>query len=713
MSAKTSADDKPSEPLNISENAEKQLRRQSTFFRSIKTKILTLIIAILIATSLVMMLFTQREVDIGMTNLEEQSARNAIHLSVLNLNSSYNDLLFYRKNTLETRKKELKDIISISENIIRNKMRKVERKEITLPAAKKAIAEEFRKLTYGNNDYIWVSDYSSRLISHPDPKLHGVDYSQVRDVRGNLIVAPMVEAALKNGEGFYSYWWRKLGEPQPSEKLSYFKHLPEWKWVIVTGVYIDEIERQSQKKMEAMIQGLAESFAKVRIAQTGYMYIFDGKKKMIIHPSLSGKDVTTMKNPSTGNPLTEDLIKAAATPDKPYVYLWDKPTDSGNYSYLKESYVEYFAPLDWYLVSTVYRDEIKQPARTLIMRQVAIGMLILLVSLGFAYVLVVRIASPLKKLGQYAKEFPTQDLTSSEKHVSGIENFPEKYNDEVGRLAESFIYMEQSLRDYIRKLTDTTAAKERIESELSIAREIQMSILPKIFPPFPERQEFDVHALIEPAKEVGGDFYDFFLIDDKHFCFVIGDVSGKGVPASLFMAVTKTLIKATAMQKLAPDEILYSVNQEISRDNNVAMFVTIFCGILDTQTGEIVYANGGHNLPIVMQQKKGVFYLEKTGDCAIGAMEGSTYRQARLHLEPGDKLFLYTDGVTEAMNTDKMFFSEDNLLAAMEKLRAEPVKGIILGVMQALSEFTSGAPQYDDITMTAIHFYGKDNKFRG
>lgn len=691
-------------------NADAKTWRKLIFFRSIKTKILALIICILVMTSLIVMLFTQREVITGMTNIEEQSARNVIRLSVLNLNSSYNDLVFYRENTLEARKTELRDILSIGEKIIRNKMVDVDQKKITLQQAQDEIREDFRKLTYGNNDYIWISDYSSKLLSHPDPKLHGVDYSKIRDVRGNLIVPVVVDIARKEGQGFYSYLWRKLDETEPSEKLTYCKHIPEWKWVIATGVYIDEIEKQAQKKMDAMIHGLSESFAKVRIAQTGYMFIFDGKKKMIIHPVLSGQDVTEMKNPATGGSLIDDFIAVSATPDEPLEYFWDKPTDKEHYVYPKESYVEYYAPLDWYVASTVYKDEIKEPARALISRQIWIVLLVLLVSLGFTYVFVDRIAIPLKKLSQYAKDFPTHNLTSAEEYVSGIEAFPEKFNDEVGRLAESFIYMEHSLKDYVRKLTDTTAAKERIESELSIARDIQMGILPKIFPAFPEREEFDIYSLIEPAKEVGGDFYDFFLIDDKHFCFVIGDVSGKGVPASLFMAVTKTLIKATAMQKPDPEEILYHVNQEISRDNNVAMFVTIFLGILDTETGEIFYANGGHNLPIVIKRKEDVRYLERTGGLAIGVMEGVTYRKERLQMEPGDTFFLYTDGVTEAMNRNDELFSEDRLQTSIENLKNKSPKEMITGIMQILSEFTSGAPQSDDITMTAIQFFGRKSE---
>lgn len=176
--------------------------------------------------------------------------------------------------------------------------------------------------------------------------------------------------------------------------------------------------------------------------------------------------------------------------------------------------------------------------------------------------------------------------------------------DEVGGLTRDFRVMRDSLNDHIRQLTETTAARERMESELNIAHDIQMSILPKIFPPFPTRDEFDLFALIVPAKEVGGDFYDFFQLTENRLCFVIGDVSGKGVPAALFMAVTKTLIKSFARERedVTPEAILTHVNEELASDNDACMFVTLFCGMLNTKSGEILYANAGHNPPLVIKK---------------------------------------------------------------------------------------------------------------
>ncbi len=279
--------------------------------------------------------------------------------------------------------------------------------------------------------------------------------------------------------------------------------------------------------------------------------------------------------------------------------------------------------------------------------------------------------------------------------------------DEVGRLSEAFHSMRDSLKDYIRQLTETTAAKEKIESELKIASDIQMSILPRIFPAFPDRKEFDIFALIVPAKEVGGDFYDFFQIDDAHLCFIIADVSGKGVPAALYMAVTKTLIMSIAKEGITADRILMKVNDELSRDNDVNMFVTIFCGILDTSTGEICYANGGHNPPLAIRKNGDISFLGETGGLVIGAFEGMPYTLEKLVLGPGDTLFMYTDGVTEAMNEKDEQFSDERLERELASLNVVDIQELIGGIMDRIVFFTGGAPQSDDITMLAVRFFGE------
>jgi sigma-B regulation protein RsbU (phosphoserine phosphatase) len=319
--------------------------------------------------------------------------------------------------------------------------------------------------------------------------------------------------------------------------------------------------------------------------------------------------------------------------------------------------------------------------------------------LSFVIVLISRsISGPLRAMAKATEEMAQGNLDAPMPAV--------KSRDEVGILAESFSRMGESLKRYIKDLTETTAAKERIESELSIAHDIQMSILPKIFPAFPDRKEFDIYAIIEPAREVGGDLYDFFFIDDTHLCFVIADVSGKGVPASLLMAEAKILIKVTAKESVPPDQILYKVNNELCEGNDTCMFVTIFLGILDTMTGEVLYSNAGHNPPLTIGRDGRAEFLNVSPGMVVGAWENFEYVTGRLVLKEGETLFMYTDGVTEAMNPADELFSEERLLRNLMALSAKPIGEMIGGLTEEIIFFAQGSPQSDDITMMALKFTG-------
>jgi len=255
------------------------------------------------------------------------------------------------------------------------------------------------------------------------------------------------------------------------------------------------------------------------------------------------------------------------------------------------------------------------------------------------------------------------------------------------------------------RLIEAYIEKERLEEGLKLAHDIQMSMLPKTFPPFPERRDLDIFAAITPAKKVGGDFYDFFFLDENRLCFAIGDVSGKGVPAALFMAVVKTLFKAIAGRVQNPGEILSTVNREICRDNDSQMFTTLFCGILDTRTGEIRYSNGGHNPPYHLS-RAGVQQVPKTGGRVLGLLEETTYAGSRLVLGPGETLLLYTDGVTEALDPAEQFFSERRLESILTQINFASAREQIEYLTREITLFAAGAEQADDITTLAIRFLG-------
>lgn len=674
-------------------------------YHSIRSKMLLLIVGILVTTTLAVIVLTRYEVERGMAELEEQSARNVLRLVMLNIENEYKNLLFHKEFALTLRKKFMKDVAAIISSNVSHYRDLSSQSLLAEETAKKAALDVTKTFRFDNNDYFFILTTKATAISHPDPLFMGKDLSAVRDVKGNYVARHLLRNALKGG-GYYSYWWKRLEDPKPLEKLGYSIFFEPWKWTIGTGVYIDDIEADARKRLDAMVEQLKATFDKIRIGKTGYLFLFNGKKHMMVHPLSAGEDFSSMPNPATKRPLLDELIAASKNPDKPYEYMWRKPTGPDSLTFPKESYVAYFAPLDWYVATSVYKDEIGMPARVLIGRMVLIIIAVFVLSVAVTVVMVNRISTPLKELTEYARELPTHNFAVPDSMKSHITHLPRTRHDEVGKLAESFLFMERSLSDYITRLTDTTAAKERIESELNIAHDIQMSILPKIFPAFPDRPEFDLSAFIEPAKEVGGDFYDFFPLGDTQLCFVIADVSGKGVPASLFMAVTKTLVKATAREGIMPEEILLKVNNELSRDNDTCMFVTLFCGILDCVTGEVFYSNGGHNPPLVIRTDGKVSYIPSSGGLVLGAFEGTQYTRDSLILGKGDSLFLYTDGVTEAMNEQRELYTDKRLLEELSALSGKTIQESISGIMESIALFTGSAPQSDDITMLAVQFRG-------
>ncbi len=278
--------------------------------------------------------------------------------------------------------------------------------------------------------------------------------------------------------------------------------------------------------------------------------------------------------------------------------------------------------------------------------------------------------------------------------------------DEIEILADSFSRLSKKTVDYVEQVRTVTAEKERISSELQMAAAIQSSMLPHIFPSFPDRKEFDLYASMDPAKEVGGDFYDFFLIDDDHLCMVIADVSGKGVPGALFMMISKVILQNCAFLSDSAEEILAQANSAICANNQADMFVTVWIGILEISTGKLTAANAGHEFP-VLKRAGGKYELYKDHHgFVIGGMPGMKYRQYELQLHPGDRLFVYTDGVPEATDADSQLFGTDRMLSALNEKDAADPKEVVQVVHEAVDRFVKDAEQFDDMTMLCLDYNG-------
>jgi sigma-B regulation protein RsbU (phosphoserine phosphatase) len=262
--------------------------------------------------------------------------------------------------------------------------------------------------------------------------------------------------------------------------------------------------------------------------------------------------------------------------------------------------------------------------------------------------------------------------------------------------------MTVDLQEYISNLSRVTAEKERIGAELNVATKIQSSMLPCIFPAFPHRPEFDIYATMIPAKEVGGDFYDFFMIDENRLALVIADVSGKGVPAALFMVIAKTLIKNNAQYGKPPKEVFETVNNLLCENNEAGMFVTAFMGILDIVSGKFSYVNAGHNPPLIKRTDGNYEWLPAKAGLVLAGMEDMAYKQFEITLNKGDTLYMYTDGVTEAVNRKEELFTDPKLLETANKYKDSNIYDLLTDIKSEIDIFADGAEQADDITMLII-----------
>lgn len=277
-----------------------------------------------------------------------------------------------------------------------------------------------------------------------------------------------------------------------------------------------------------------------------------------------------------------------------------------------------------------------------------------------------------------------------------------KARTDIRELRDSFARMQEALKQYIQDLQKTTETKASMERDLAIASQIQQGMLPKEFPAFPDRTDIDIHGLLQPAKSVGGDLFDFFLKDEKLF-FCIGDVSGKGVPAALFMTVVGHLFRNVGRHTSSPADICRSVNEGLVEGNEQNMFCTLFVGVLDMKTGLLDYCNAGHNMPIFMK-KHGPLFMHVKVNMAAGAFDGADYTTEQIQMHPGDGLFLYTDGVTEAENKDKRLYGDDATLRAVASHASESMESLAASVLTSVRNFADGTEQSDDITILCLRY---------
>ncbi|KIH76878.1 serine phosphatase [Geoalkalibacter ferrihydriticus] len=444
---------------------------------------------------------------------------------------------------------------------------------------------------------------------------------------------------------------------------------------------------------DVSLSWLTEIVASIRVLETGYSVLISRNGAILTHPDkemIMNETIFTVAE-AQNNPSLRDIGRKMVRGESGFT---PHIGTNGVKSWM------YYAPVastNWTLAVVFPEAELFAEVRSLTIKIALMGVAgILLLAMAVAFI-ARSITAPLHALASATQAVAAGDFDAPLP--------PVRSQDEVGKLTQAFSAMNSALKEYIRNLTETTAAKERIQSELKVATDIQASLLPQIFPAFPDRPEFDIFASMDPAKEVGGDFFDFFFIDEDNLCFLIADVSDKGVPAALYMMVAKTLLKSEGQRLGEPDQILANVNNILAENNDSCMFATVFCAILNIKTGEVRYANAGHNPPLVLDAA-GIRYLTLQPGFVLGPMEDIVYTTERLTLQSGDVLFLFTDGVTEATNSANDLYGEPQLLAALQSGPQEDLVEMIHNIRAEVTRHANGAPQSDDVTMVALKYRG-------
>lgn len=334
------------------------------------------------------------------------------------------------------------------------------------------------------------------------------------------------------------------------------------------------------------------------------------------------------------------------------------------------------------------------------------GIILLVISqIGLVTIVQKNIINPVVALAASVGSFIDLSKDSAPEELV-FEPVEVKRDTEIRDLSNELTQMTDSLQKYMIGLRNVTAEKERIGAELSVATQIQADMLPTIFPAFPEREEIDIYASMTPAKEVGGDFYDYYFTDSDHLAVVMADVSGKGVPAALFMVIAKTLIKNRAQQGGTPAEILYDVNNQLSENNEAGLFVTVWLAILDVRTGKVMASNAGHEYPAVCRAGGRYELMKKKHSPAVAVMEDMNFREYEFELHPGDRFFVYTDGVTEATNAADELFGLERMEEALNEGRDGDEVKLLTAVKERIDEFVGDAVQFDDITMLGLRYNG-------
>ncbi len=669
------------------------------FRLSFRAKILLLVVGIVGLLAASVMVFTNLRVEAALLSSEDRAATNTVELIALDLSSRYDGLLHDKLKTLQTRRGELEASGLVLSEGIEGFKALATGSLLRDEDARAAALAWMNRIAFPRGRLAFVYDSALKVMSFPQPEVIGRDLAGRTDFKGRPLAAAMLAESRSLKRSFATFRWPRANGSGSDTKFALFSYIPQWDWVLVVADDVQDIEIDVNQGLEQIKSSMTETLQRLTIAQSGFAFVFDGKGAMVVPPRPEHAAFLALKDAPSGQSLI-DLVKSrgsgasvralAFVPDGPGMTPW-------------EARATYFKALDWYVTALVPRADLSAPALSLLREQGVIFAIVLVLGLAIAYFSSSRLVRPLNLLATYARLFPQRDLSADWVPSTRISAIAQRHSgDEISRLAETFLSMERQLHQKLRELMNETASRQRIESELAIAREIQTGFLPDLTVELGGRRDIDVAAVVRPAKEVGGDLWDVFLVNETTMCLTVGDVSGKGVPAAFFMGIARTLLRASAEAETDPGAILARVNDALSRNNPNMMFVTMFVGILDLATGALRYANAGHPPPALTDPRGGVRRLDGEGGPACGIMPGMDYPSASDRVQPGATLTVFTDGVPDMLDEQGHFFSEARAIEVIAGLAGRSAQETVDVLLETSLAFAGTVPQADDLTILVI-----------
>lgn len=530
--------------------------------------------------------------------------------------------------------------------------------------------------------FIYDSRLKMLVSNHPD-----IDVQSLVTVDGSprmQLASMMLEESRLRPQTVKTYA-RTGADGKKITRSASFQHLAPWDWVIVVSEESNDLAAQIAQHRQSLESSLRLSLEQIRLARSGFVFIIDDSGRAVTAPQRQPVLDALLSDPQRSIHRARQLAK-----DQTVGFSLD--ADGTRWQVQTAA----LRPLEWTLVAAVPQSDFTATASLSVNRLALIFAAALVLALCLAWLIVTHITRPLKTLTRYARDLPAEGL---ERVAPAPIAEQAKSHDEIGRLAGSFIFMQREVASNITRLMKESSRRERIDSELRIAHDIQHGFLPG--PLAPEAAaRLDLDATMQAAKEVGGDLYDYFMLPDGRLCFAIGDVSDKGVPAALLMAVTHTLIRVCAEDETEPARMLQHINARLTENNPKLMFVTLLLGVLDLDSGELRWANAGHPPPALISEH-GVRLLRCRGGPACGVDPHARYRDFRLQLQPGATFFSYTDGVTDATDPKGEHFGEARLVRTLAANSGD-CRRCIQVMADAVHRFMNGAEPFDDITLLAL-----------